>query len=489
VGQDKAPAMIVADRNLDPGWQCLPVCVDLDGTLIASDLLFEGIARLLKTAPWRLPMLLFWIVGSRAQLKAEVAKNASVDPRDLPYRRELLDYLREQKRLGRQLYIATAADHRDAERVVEHLDIFDGVIASNGTHNLKGAHKAEILASRFPEGFVYAGDSVADLHVWRHAKAAITVGCSPSLLARLNIPVEKSFQNQPLKLKTLIDAARVHHWLKNVLIFLPLFLGRDFTSPHKILLCMAGFLTFSVMASASYMANDIVDLTSDRQHQVKRFRPFASGTVPLIWGLLAVPLLYLGGIIVAYRLNPAFCVTVLCYILVTTLYSAVLKSRAMLDVICLGVLFTLRIYMGVVLLDQALSPWLLMFSLSFFCGLSFIKRAAELLNSGVEKTSRLPGRGYCPEDTNFITIFGIATAMLSVVIFILYIANDRYPRGLYAHPEWLWLVPLPLFYWNGHMWFETLRRKMNEDPVSYAIKDPASWFAFAIMLSAVLLAY
>jgi len=163
----------------------VPLCVDLDGTLIKTDLLWESLARLLRRNPlWLLPVLFWWARG-RALLKQRLARRVAIDPASLPYKQPFLAFLREQKNAGRKLILATASDRDMAMPVANYVGLFDEVLASDGRSNLRGQNKVNVLIEKFGErGFDYAGNSSADLAVWRKARLAIVVNAGPGLVKR-----------------------------------------------------------------------------------------------------------------------------------------------------------------------------------------------------------------------------------------------------------------------------------------------------------------
>jgi hypothetical protein len=162
----------------------IPLCVDLDGTLCRSDTLLASVMALLRTQPLTAFLLPFWLLRGRARFKESVARRTSLDPARLPYNEILVAYLRERKAHGQPLWLVTAADARIAHAVATHLGLFDGVLASDGACNLKGAEKLRALEERFPGGFDYAGNSAPDLSIWRQARRAVVVNAPVRILLR-----------------------------------------------------------------------------------------------------------------------------------------------------------------------------------------------------------------------------------------------------------------------------------------------------------------
>src|SRR4030088_3228067 len=144
-----------------PAKELSPVlCVDLDGTLIRGNVLWECVLVLLKARPVTLLLLPFWLLAGRASLKRHVAARTHLNPARLPYRQQVLGLIRQEKEIGRRIALVTAADRELAEAIAGYLGLFDEVHASDGKLNLKGTSKATFLAQHFAQtGFEYVGDS------------------------------------------------------------------------------------------------------------------------------------------------------------------------------------------------------------------------------------------------------------------------------------------------------------------------------------------
>jgi len=274
-----------------PAAELPPLVVDLDGTLVKTDLLLETVLLLLKQAPWRILSLPFWLARGRAYFKHEVARRVSLDATCLPYRAELLDYLNTQHSQGRTLVLATSADKRIAQAVADHLKLFDAVLASDGSTNLSGEAKRARLVNRYGEkGFDYVGDGPADLPVWMSARQGIAVAGGRHLWSKIaRIPqVSRAFEGRRTGegwRTGIIDRLKVlrpQHWMKNVLIFVPLLAAHRMTDFALLIKLLVGFLAFGFIASSGYLINDLLDLTADRHHPHTRFSryPFCSGLAP-----------------------------------------------------------------------------------------------------------------------------------------------------------------------------------------------------------------
>lgn len=456
----------------------LPLCVDLDGTLINTDSLWESCLRLISQKPLFLLLLPFWLFSGKAGFKYKVSQHVALNPASLPFNTKLLKFLTHQRLSNRRIVLVTAANKDIADSVSQHLNIFDDVIASNETQNLSGRNKANVLVERFGEkGFVYAGNANIDLKVWKHAAAAIVVNGSDSLAKKAgklttlekNIPSE-----QKLSMKVILKAIRVHQWSKNLLIFAALILSHSWHNLAALQTVSYAFLSFSFAASAIYLINDLIDLEADRQHQSKRFRPLAAGTLSIQLAILLIPILLILSFVIAYQTNTDFVITLIVYLVLTTAYSLVLKPVALIDVITLTSLYTIRIIAGGVVISIPLSYWLLAFSMFIFLSLALIKRFSELKNLVEQGETKSVSRGYHVEDLPVVSLFGITSGYISVLVLVFYI-DDLHTNAIYTQPNWLWFVAISVLYWISRMWLIAFRGQMNEDPVSFAIRDRCSY--------------
>ena len=456
----------------------LPLCVDLDGTLIQTDSLWESCLRLISQQPFMLLLLLLWLFLGKAGFKQKVSQHVKLAPGSLPFNTDLLKYLTQQRLHNRQLVLVTAANKTIAEAIASHLNIFDEILASDETHNLSGKNKAKVLTDKFGEkGFVYAGNADIDLNVWQHAAAAIVVNGSEKLnqKAKQLTAIEKKFPlKNKISFKIILKAIRVHQWVKNLLIFTALILSHSWFDVDALQSIVFAFFSFCFAASAIYLINDLIDLEADRKHQSKKHRPLASGTLPILWAVMIVPILLTFSLIFAMQLNPDFVSILIIYLVLTTAYSLFLKPIVLLDVITLTSLYTIRIIAGAIAIDVPLSYWLLAFSMFIFLSLALIKRFSELQNLIHQGETTSASRDYHVDDLPAISLFGISSGYISVLVLVLY-THDLHAGTLYAQPDWLWLVAVAVLYWISRMWLLAFRGQMNEDPVLFAIHDRSSY--------------
>lgn len=455
----------------------LPLAVDLDGTLIRTDLLMEGVAASL----FRAPLKLFWALlrmllgGGRPMLKRLLGETGLVDTDALPLREDFVSFLREQREAGRPVYLVTASDARAAQPIADRVGLFDGVIGSRPGLNLKGTAKLKALKERFPDGFVYAGDSAADLKVWRGAAGIILAGATPDTAhqaLRLGPPVEARFDNPKAGLRPLMKAMRLHQWAKNALVAIPLILGGLGADLDAIARVLIGIVLVCIAASGTYLLNDLSDLSSDRRHATKKRRPFAAGTLKLSTGLVLAPLMVFGALAAGFWLDLGFGLALLVYLVSTLSYSFGLKRIAFLDVAILGGLYALRLVMGAELAGVPHSPWLLTFAVFFFLSLSLAKRHVEVMKLGEGKAAR--GRGYHASDWPLTLSWGVASAVAALVILVLYLVEEAFVAGLYVREGFLWVAPVMVGLWTMRVWLLAHRRILDDDPVAFAVRDKVS---------------
>lgn len=463
------------------------LCVDLDGTLIRGDLVWECVLALLKTRPFTLLLLPFWFLRGKVNAKRRLAARTHLDAARLPYRSEVLELIENERETGRKTALVTGADQELAELVARHLGLFDEVHGSNGQVNLIGRNKAAFLAEHFAaSGFDYVGDSAADLDVWRKAGGAYVVGSKrivrrAAAVANLKLTIWR----RPASAATWINALRGHHWAKNLLLFLPLLLAHT-VLPNLIAETFMGFLLFGACASGLYILNDLLDLHSDREHPWKKQRPFAAGEISIPQGLLASLTLLCGALLAGFLLKTEFGFALLGYTTLTMWYSLQLKRKAILDVFVLSSFYSFRIIAGALLSNTPLSQWFLAFSLFFFLSLAMAKRYSELVHAGDLLKSGDSGRGYLSNDRELLLSLGVASSFAAAVILSLYV-HSQDVSVLYVSPQFLFLLCPIVLYWLSRNWLLAHRGELREDPVTLAIRDKVSYgvaFATALVIAA-----
>ena len=450
-----------------------PLYVDLDGTLIKSDLLWETLFLLARQDPgalWRVP---FWLARGKACLKAEIAKRITLDASLLPYRDSVVEQLSAAGAAGRRVILATAANERLAEAIADHLGVFDAVMASDDTVNLSAERKlARIVAEKDVGGFDYIGNSRDDLCLF-DAAAVVTVVAPDRAAAEWGRAAGATTIDgggAAGLVKNCVKAMRPHQWTKNVLVFVPLVLSHEYFEMQRLVAGIIAFFCFSFAASSVYIFNDLLDLASDRRHRTKRLRPFACGSVPIPIGLALAAGLLLASALLSFTLDPLFQLVLFGYLVMTTLYSFSLKRMLLLDVLTLAALYTVRIIAGSVAADIEESFWLMAFSVFFFLSLALVKRFTELIDFGAGADRATTGRGYRDVDLDTLGQAGMSSGFAAVLVLALYIDSVEI-RELYDLPWMLWpLCPLVL-YIIVRIWILARRNEMHEDPVVFILRD------------------
>lgn len=454
------------------------ICVDMDGTLLATDVLWESLLVLLKRQPLSLLCLPAWLLRGKAYLKHQIAQRVILDPASLPYRDDVLHLLRKEKEAGREIVLATASDRKLAEAVGRYLGLFSAVLASDGTVNLAGRQKLKALETYVGgKEFTYLGNGKADIPIWKAASEATVVDPSVRLLkqaqrvgADLRIVSPRAH-----RFRSLLQALRVSQWVKNILLFVPLLLAHKVTGGAQAVAALLAFSSFSVCASGVYIVNDLLDLESDRRHPRRRYRAFAAGALRISTGVLLAPLLLGSSVLTAaLLLPPLFAGALGLYVAMTTAYTFYLKRIAVLDILVLAGFYTIRVVAGAAAVEVPLSPWLLAFSMFLFLSLALAKRYSELVLMRASGETLARGRGYFVDDKELLQSIGVTSGYLSVLVLALYV-NSREVTALYRHPEALWLVCPFLLYWITRVWFFVYRGAIQEDPLVFTLKDPASY--------------
>lgn len=495
-----------------------PIFVDLDGTLIAADLGQEAFFSAIVSNPWILFTAPFHAARGFAHFKSHLSKTVVPNVEYLPYHADVIKELKRLKAEGHPLILATASHRSWAEPLARHLNIFDDILATDAQTNLKGANKLAAIERycqehRWP-AFEYWGDAPVDLRIWSAPASAriVAVNPSPKTLSAIRATNKetKVFTNRAPRWQAILRAMRPQQWIKNLLIFVPLLLSHQLNDPTRITATFLTFVAFCLTASGVYILNDTLDASNDRRHPDKRHRPFAAGTLPLVWGVfLSMGLLAAGQLVIwnSFGNLPAAArcsILVLIYIGLNLWYSVVLKRRMVVDVICLATMYTLRILIGGIAAGVPISNWLLAFSITFFTSLAFAKRYAELARlaeatlsespelrlqtlvlsrdtPAAEKVSS-PGRGYAVHDLSVISSIGPTCGYMAILVLALYINSDQM-KSLYKVTFPLWLICPLLMYWITRLWFIAHRNELHEDPLVFAIRDRISWLIGALTVA------
>lgn len=460
-----------------------PVYVDLDGTLIFGDLLWETLLAATRVSLTDALSGLAALRGGRAAMKRAFAERTTIDVVSLPYNLPLVDWLREQAASGRPVFLATASDGQLAEQVAQHLGFFAGVLASDGSNNLKGRRKLEAIRRHRGEGdFAYCGNGPEDLPIFEAAAEAIVVNAAESVQAqaRERARVTHVFPGPGGSLRVWARALRAHQWLKNLLLFVPLITAFRLTDAASLAAAFGAFVAFCMVASGGYLANDLLDLSADRGHPTKRHRPLAAGALPVQSAALASAVLLGAGLALALAVSAGLAGWVALYAVLTLAYSMWIKRVATFDLIALAALYTLRVLAGGAAIGVEVSFWLLAFSVFLFFSLATVKRCAELVSLRAREKASAARRGYEASDLEVLKSIGIATSVAAVLVLALYVQTPDVVQR-YGAPRALWLMQAGLLAWLAHLWLVTWRGRMHDDPLVFAIRDRTSrWLILAM---------
>jgi 4-hydroxybenzoate polyprenyltransferase/phosphoserine phosphatase len=467
----------------------IPLVVDLDGTLLRTDLLLESALRLIKQKPWLVLFMPLWLLRGRAYLKREIFQRVQIDVSLLPSNEELLAWLRDEKSRGRRLILATASDYQQACSVAEPFGLFDTVLGSDGQRNLKGREKLKTIVDVCGEEFDYVGNSRADLAIWRSCRHAVLVNASRRVERSAHHVgnVVRVFPPSLTAFRDALRAMRCYQWVKNLLVFVPAITSHTIFEGAIASSAALAFFSFSFCASAAYILNDLLDLEEDRRHDSKKQRPFASGRMSIGAGiLLALACLSASAVIAAF-VSRAFVPALAIYVVLTSLYSLFLKRLLVVDVLALALLYTLRVVAGSLVTGIVLSLWLLSFAFFLFLSLAFSKRAADLIQHQRDNRKVVPGRGYVTTDLDAVSIAGMCSGFLSSLILALYI-NSVSVQLLYRRPALLWGLQPILLYYVTRLWMICRRGELTEDPLLYTVSAPstygAAFLAIVVLLAA-----
>ncbi|MGH6835155.1 MAG: UbiA family prenyltransferase [Methylocella sp.] len=467
----------------------LPLVIDLDGTLVRSELLFESYFDTAILGVRHIFRMLSALRFGKTVMQRHLADASALDYATLPYDGHVLDLIRQAKAEGRKIYLATASDSRHAEGIVEYLGLFDGYFASDGETNLSGGSKAEALVAAFgEEGFDYVGNAAVDLPVWNRSRKAFVVRAPSSVLARLATMRSgyATITSERPSLDVWVKALRIHQYAKNVLVFVPLVTAHRFAI-EPFLTALLAFAAFSACASATYIVNDLLDLKADRRHPSKANRPFASGRISIRAGMIMAPALLFGAVAMAIAVSWAFAAVIGAYFILTSMYSFFLKRKMLIDTVVLAMLYTIRVIGGAIAIHVVMSEWLLAFSLLMFTSLALTKRYVELAVRLEQGLSDPSSRNYRKDDMSIVASLAAAASMNAVTIFALYISSAQVV-ALYARPDVLWLIVPLLVYWSSRTLMMAHRRLIDDDPIVFAARDWNSWAVALLVISILVIA-
>ncbi|MGG7566965.1 UbiA family prenyltransferase [Rhodovulum sp. DZ06] len=464
--------------------------VDLDHSLIKSDLLHEALFEGLAHAPGETLRAASRLGDGIAAFKSAMTELCRVPPEDLPYNQEVLDYIKAHRAAGGKAALVSGSDQRMVRKIADYLGLFDEAFGSTADRNLTGARKAGFLKERYGEGaFDYVGDSKKDLKVWAVSRGAVTVGASEEFkaAAQAAAPSVPAVHLSPPPgarewVSAVMSAVRPHQWMKNMLVFLPVLAAQQ-TRWEVWFDAIMAFVVFSLTASSVYLLNDLLDLTADRAHPRKRFRAMASGRLRVLHGALLAPGLLLTAVVLALCFLPLQFLGVMAFYYVATLaYSFSLKRKLVIDICTLAGLYSLRVLAGSEAMGLYISPWTLAFTSFLFLSLAAIKRQAELVDGLRRGKDRASGRAYEVDDLPIVAMMAVASGYVSVLVLALY-ASSPEVQMLYTSPLMLWAACPVLLYWISRMAMLAHRGWMTDDPLVFAMRDPISLFSASAILA------
>lgn len=464
----------VAERTSEPKPAALPLVVDMDRCLVRADLATEALIAELEARAARFTRA---IRGEPEGIDpAEIVEFAlkGVDVSTLPLEESLVAYLRSCHAEGREIHLVTSASQTIADSVADRLGVFRSATGAGKGRGMSEADKLALISRLFPDGFAYAGHARSLMAAAESSVIAEADAAAGDHLRRSGRRIEAVFERKAATARSWLKAMRCHQWAKNGLLFVPLVLGHAFTDPSAILRCAIGFVLVGLLASGTYLLNDLVDLDADRRHPSKRSRPLARGDIDARSASIAASLLIVASLAASLAISPAFFATLAGYLVITLAYSLYLKRQMLIDVFVLACLFTSRIAMGIVLAGVAPSSWLLTFTMFFFLSLSLAKRHVEVVTAAERGIAEIPGRDYRASDLPLTVALGVACNAVAMLVLFLYLLHDAMPTGFYRQPYWLWGAAFVVFLWSLRIWGLAHRGRLDADPVAFAIKDPVS---------------
>jgi len=452
-----------------------PLLVRNEGVLVETDLLWESFYLLLKRNPFVLIWLPYWLFRGTAFTAQQIMDRVMPSVEYLPYNRQLIGYLQEQHRNGRELVLVTSLSKEYAQRISCHLGFFKSVLSREELLSTVDPKKSKNdLPDSAPVDFVYVCREVEDINLCGNGNVVLVNPDQSTLYTiRNQCNIEQVIVSSKGGLFKYIQAIRVHQWLKNLLVFVPLITAHQIDDPILVLRTILAFFAFSLCASGVYLLNDLIDISDDRKHQKKCKRPFAAATISVKTGTLLIPVFTLSAFGFGLVLGTPFLYILAGYLATTIFYSIWLKKLALVDVITLAFLYTTRIFAGGSAVSIMPSFWLLSFSMFIFFSLALTKRGSELLHAHDLERTKLDGRGYVIDDIKIVYDFGVASGYMSVLVLALYINSDSV-RLLYGRPQVIWLMCPMLLYWISRVWLITSRGQMHDDPLIFTVQDRVS---------------
>jgi 4-hydroxybenzoate polyprenyltransferase len=451
----------------------LPLCVNCESALLKTNIYYEAIFHLIKKNFLYVFALPIWLLRGKLTLIQHVSNAVRISWNLVPFRELALERIRVAHADHRRVLLLTSMPETWAQELAAELDVAEVVSIDGNSREASVENMKSRLTSLFgAQGFDYIGDGRRDLPVCKLARRALIVTSNRATIARAkeNASVESVIPRDSAGFFTFIKLIRVHQWVKNCLVWVPLLAAHRLSSLHDIGIGAIAFVAFSFCASSVYVLNDLLDLESDRQHVRKRNRPIASGKIAVNQALITGLLLFLTSVYLAFQISALFAMTLGIYFAMTLAYSFRLKRQVIVDVMLLAGLYTIRVVAGAVATVVVPSFWLLALSMFLFLSLAVVKRYSEMLVTLSQDKKYAAGRGYSVADMPVLLSLGVSAGIAAIVVLALYI-NDSTTGKLYPATFWLWPVPPLILYWVSRVWMKAHRGEMHDDPVVFATRD------------------
>ena len=442
----------------------VPLCVSCEHALLKTDVYQEAILLLIKSNPLLAFVLPFWRLRGKSALLQKVAEKVRINWRTTPICQPVVERMRAARDANRDVYLLSSMPETWTCDLVAELQYPKSIFAHTW--------ETELTRQFGFAGFDYIGNGRGDLATCKSARRVLIVSSERAMTGESgeNYSIESVIATDKAGPVTFLKMIRVHQWLKNFLILVPLLAAHRLTSIGSIGLAAVAFLSFSFCASSVYVLNDLLDLESDRQHIRKRNRPIAAGNVTVNQALIMGSLLLATSAWLAFRVSGLFALTLAIYFVMTLAYSLRLKRQVIVDVMLLAALYTIRVVAGAVATTVIPSFWLLALSMFLFLSLAVVKRYSEMLVTLAQEKQYAAGRGYSVADLPVLLSLGVSAGIAAIVVLALYI-NDSSTSKLYPATIWLWAVPPLMLYWVSRVWMKAHRGEMHDDPVVFAMRD------------------
>lgn len=467
---EPSAALIAPERS--------PLVVDLDRTLLRCDLLHDALAGLALHRPGTLRELVSRTGRDLPAFKAAVAQEVPVNPEILPYNPAVVDFVQTEAAAGRQIILASASPVGWVAPIAQHLGVFAHVLASSDTLNLKGTKKLEAIRALLgDEPFAYIGDSMDDVPIFKIASERIVAGSSPRVLRELERRKLEFSQIAPIsgvdRVRAAVKACRSYQWSKNLLVLLPVLTSAGLYAPTRLFDTCLAFLAMCAASSAVYIANDLSDITADRNDPTKRNRPLAAGTLSVPLALVVAFLLGASGLVLGFCASPLIFGGIVLYLAINAAYTYRLKEVSLADICVLSSLYLLRVFIGTASLGVPQTFWYMSFLACLFMELAMWKRYVETMRSPTEKILR---RNYYRTDAPVLLAFGVGFSFSAALILAMYTHSDEI-SPVYSAPSLLSILVPVLLIHNLGMWLDGSRGLTPGDPVSRLLTSRKSWAA------------